>query len=240
MKILLIFFPFYLISGAEKHIDVTGYSGRNLLVRSWKKWRKDGDAKNMQKLQNTTIITKMKHDQWINEGKFTLFHNDYGDLIIYIRDLITQDAGSYRMEVEGGRSIDMTLTVKEDSCCEVSKRVMMNMGENASFSCEYSHNITKEDKMLFKEGKDSIEKINSTEKFSISDEKQNNIFSVRISAVTPDDGGVYLCGVSVSRQLYSNTIINTVHLHIIRKWNKLSVSKHFWQNCSNVIFVIDR
>ncbi|KAK9976464.1 hypothetical protein ABG768_021669 [Culter alburnus] len=225
MKILLIFFTFYLISGAEKHIDVTGYSGGNLLVRSFKKWRKD-DAKNMQKLQNTTIITKTKHDQWINEGRFTLFHNDYGDLIIYIRDVITQDAGSYRIEVKGESSIDMTLTVKEDSCCGVSKRVMMNMGENATFSCEYSQNLNNEYTMLFKEGKDSIEMIYSTyqkkERFNISDEKQKNIFSVRISAVTPDDGGVYLCGVSVGWSSYSYTIINTVHLHIM---NKVGVSR---------------
>ncbi|KAK9976463.1 hypothetical protein ABG768_021668 [Culter alburnus] len=220
MKILLIFFTFYLISGAEKHIDVTGYSGGNLLVRSFKTWRKD-DAKYMQKLQNTTIITKTKHDQWINEGRFTLFHNDYGDLIIYIRDVITQDAGSYRIEVKGGRSINMTLTVKEDSCCGVSKRVMMNMGENAIFSCEYSQNLNNEYTMLFKEGKDSIEMIYSTwkkkERFSISDEKQKNIVSVRISAMTPDDGGVYLCGVLVIRRSYSYSIINTVHLNIISK-----------------------
>ncbi|XP_051746401.1 uncharacterized protein LOC127510627 isoform X3 [Ctenopharyngodon idella] len=235
MKILLNFFTFYLISGAVKHIDVSGYSavkhidvfgysGRSLLVRSWKTWHYD-DAKYMQKLQNTTIITRMKHDQWINEGRFTLFRNDYGDLIIYIRDVITEDAGTYRIEVEGESSIKMTLTVKEDSCCRVSKRVKMNMGENATFSCEYSQNLNNE-YMLFKEGKDSIETIYNTwmkkERFNISDDTQKNIFSVRISAVTPDDGGVYLCGVSVGRSSYSFSIINTVHLHII---NKVGVSR---------------
>ncbi|XP_077053625.1 obscurin isoform X3 [Siphateles boraxobius] len=41
--------------------------------------------------------------------------------------------------------------------------------------------------------------------------------TVRISAVTPDDGGVYLCGVWIYRHSYSYSIINTVHLHIMAK-----------------------
>ncbi len=41
-----------------------------------------------------------------------------------------------------------------------------------------------------------------------------NFFSVMITAVTPDDGGVYLCGVGINRHSYSYSIINTIHLHI--------------------------
>jgi len=51
-------------------------------------------------------------------------------------------------------------------------------------------------------------------RFSVSDDRHKNLFSVRITAVTPDDGGVYLCGVSVYSHSYSYSIINTVHLHI--------------------------
>ncbi|KAL0151380.1 hypothetical protein M9458_053289, partial [Cirrhinus mrigala] len=75
--------------------------------------------------------------------------------------------------------------------------------------------------IIFKEEKDSIEMIYSTgnkeERFSISDDKHKNIFSVRITAVTPDDGGVYLCGVWINRQSYSYSVINSVLLHAVTK-----------------------
>jgi len=104
---------------------------------------------------------------------------------------------------------------------------MVNIGETSNFSCEYSQNHINDDKIIFKEGKDSIQKmINSTWKknrrFSISDDRHNQLMTVRITAVTPDDGGVYLCGVSVYSHSYSYYIINTVHLRI-SKYNKLSI-----------------
>ncbi|XP_056128064.1 polymeric immunoglobulin receptor-like [Rhinichthys klamathensis goyatoka] len=95
---------------------------------------------------------------------------------------------------------------------------MVNIGETATFSCEYSQNHINDPKIIFKEGEDSIETIystwNKTERFSVSDDKLKNLFNVRISAVTPDDGGVYLCGVWIYSHSYSYSIINTVHLYV--------------------------
>ena len=95
----------------------------------------------------------------------------------------------------------------------------MNIGETATFSCECSQNHNNNVKIIFKEGNESIEEIyntwNKKERFSISVDKHKNLFSVRIPAVTPDDGGVYLCGVWIYRDSYSYSIINTVHLHIM-------------------------
>ncbi|KAF4118112.1 hypothetical protein G5714_000163 [Onychostoma macrolepis] len=125
MKILLIFFTFYLISDAVRCFSVTGYSGGSVLVDSWKPWLKN-DSKYIQKLQSEIIINNISHDLWINEGSAW----------------------------------------------------------------------------------------NKEERFSISDDRDKNLFSVRITAVTPDDGGVYLCGVWHYRHPYSYSIINTVHLHI--------------------------
>ncbi|XDV16553.1 hypothetical protein PO909_016218 [Leuciscus waleckii] len=221
MKILLIFFTFSLISGAVRCVSVTGYSGGSLLVDSQKTWFSNS-AKYMAKLPEwRTIINYKKHDKWINEGRFTLFKNNEGKLMIYIRELNQHDAGRYWIRVVGQQYIDMTLKVEEDSCCKVSKRVMVNIGETATFSCEYSQNHINDPKIIFKEGKDSIETIYSTwnkkQRFRVSDDKQKNIFNVTISAVTPDDGGVYLCGVWIKGQSYSYSIIKTVHLHIMIK-----------------------
>uniref|UniRef100_A0A8C1XS37 Ig-like domain-containing protein n=1 Tax=Cyprinus carpio TaxID=7962 RepID=A0A8C1XS37_CYPCA len=221
MKILLIFFTFYLMSGAAKAIDVSGYSGGSVLVDSGKLWFSDS-AKYMHKLHEWGTITyNMKHEKWINEGRFTLFKNNEGNLMIYIRDLNKRDAGRYQIRVEGKWSIDMTLKVEEEICCKMSKRVMVNIGETATFSCEYSYSHINDFKIIFKEGRDSIDTIcsrwNKTERFSISDDKHKNLFSVRITAVTPDDGGVYLCGVWINRHSYSYYIITTVDLHIMTK-----------------------
>ncbi|XDV16558.1 hypothetical protein PO909_016220 [Leuciscus waleckii] len=218
MKILLIFFTFSLISGAVRCVSVTGYSGGSLLVDSGKTWY-SYSSKYMAKLPEwRTIINNRKH-AWINEGRFTLFQNNEGKIMIYIRDLIQQDAGRYQIGVESLWYINMTLKVEEDSCCKESKRVMVNIGETATFSCEYSQNHINDPKIIFKEGKDSIETIYSTskktERFSVSDDRHNKLMTVRITAVTPDDGGVYLCGVWIYSHSYSYSIINTVNLHIM-------------------------
>ncbi|XP_026101144.1 uncharacterized protein LOC113072337 [Carassius auratus] len=222
MKILLIFLTFYLISAAVRCFSVTGYSGGSVLVDSGKLWSSDS-AKYMAKLPEwSVIINDKKHEKWINEGRFTLYRNSEGNLMIYIRELNTQDTGRYAIDVLQNQRIYMTVNVKEeDSCCKVSKRVIVNVGETASFSCEYSQNHINDPKIIFKEEKDSIEMIYSRwkkkERLSISDDKHKNIFSVRITAVTPDDGGVYLCGVWIDKQSYTYSIINTVHLHIMTK-----------------------
>ncbi|XDV16589.1 hypothetical protein PO909_016237 [Leuciscus waleckii] len=222
MKILLIFFTFSLISGAVRCVRVTGYSGGSLLVDSGKLWFSNS-AKYMAKLPEwRTIINYRTHDKWINEGRFTLFKNNKGNLMIYIRELNQHDTGGYRISVLDNWRIYMTLNVDvEEDSHNVSKRVMVNIGGTATFSCEYSQNHINDPKIIFKEGEDSIETIyntwNKTERFSVSDDKHKNLFNVRITAVTPDDGGVYLCGVWIYSHSYSYSIINTVHLHIITK-----------------------
>ncbi|XP_050957594.1 polymeric immunoglobulin receptor-like [Labeo rohita] len=220
MKILLIFFTFYLISGAVRCFDVTGYSGGSVLVDSWNPWHKN-DPKYMQKLQSAIIINNTKHDQWINEGSFTLFCNKYRNLMIYIKEMNQQDAGTYKIGVEDKWFIDMTLNVEKDSCCKVSKTVMVNSEESANFSCEYSQNHINDVKIIFKERKYSVDMMysawNKEERFSISDDRGKNLFIVTITAVTPDDGGVYLCGVWHYKHPNTYAIINTVQLRINSK-----------------------
>ncbi|KAL1281408.1 hypothetical protein QQF64_000211 [Cirrhinus molitorella] len=230
MKILLIFFTFYLISGAVRCFNVSGYSGGSVLVDSGKLWFSDS-PKYMAKLPEwRTIINHTKHNKWINEGRFTLFQNNERNLMIYIRDLNQHDAGRYQIGPDGQSIIDMTLNVEEDSCCKVSNRVMVNIGETASFSCEYSQNHINHSKIIFKEGKDSVEEMIRTYtsstigRFSGYDCRNKKLIILRITAVTPDDGGVYLCGIWIYRHSFSYSIITTLHLHVITKVGVSSVS----------------
>ncbi|XDV16547.1 hypothetical protein PO909_016213, partial [Leuciscus waleckii] len=222
MKILLIFFTFSLISGAVRCVSVTGYSGGSLLVDSQKTWFSNS-AKYMVKHDPwKTIINYKKNNEWIGEGRFILFRNKYGNLMIFIIELNTKDTGKYRIRVLDKWYIDLTLNVIKDSCCKGSKTVLANGGETATFSCEYSHNHINDAKAIFKERQNSIEKLihatdtlNKEGRFSISDDRHINFFTVRITDVTPDDGGVYLCGVWINRLFYS--ISAKVNLHIMTK-----------------------
>jgi len=111
------------------------------------------------------------------------------------------------------------MVIISDSCCKGSKKVLVNSGDIAIISCEYSQNHINDGKAIFKEGQNSIEELihtdtlNKEERFSVSDDRHINSFTMRISAVTPDDGGVYLCGVWINRLFYS--IRAKVNLHIM-------------------------
>ncbi|XP_051560314.1 polymeric immunoglobulin receptor-like [Myxocyprinus asiaticus] len=222
MKIFIIF-TFYLISGSVRCFDVTGYSGGSLLVDS-----RSRCSNNYQSLQKQSqgrwniLIDKYKQDQWINKGRFTLYCNKNGNLMIFIRELNTTDAGRYRIGPSSLDFIKMDLNVKVDSCCDGSKRLEMKNGRTAIFKCEYSESNVNNAKTVYKGNKSFDEVVYTTDKrkrkgrFSISDDRDKHFFSVTITAVTPDDGGVYLCGVQINRDSYSYSIITTtVHLHIM-------------------------
>ncbi|KAA0721742.1 Polymeric immunoglobulin receptor [Triplophysa tibetana] len=232
MNILLIF-TFFIISGAVRCIDVIGYSGGSVLVDSQRRWHNDYKQYLHKKPPDELkmLINSEKHNAWINKGRFSLLCNESRALMVYIKDLNTQDSGTYRIGVDGKWSLDMSLNVKDDSCCGASQRVMVNTGQTANLACQYSQDYKTEDKIIFKERKDSIEMIyntwNQKERFSISDDRDNNLFSVRITDVRSEDAGVYLCGVWLNKISYSYSILTAVHLHIMNP-----VLSHWWVNKS--------
>ncbi|XP_042571991.1 polymeric immunoglobulin receptor-like [Cyprinus carpio] len=219
MKILLIFFTFYLISDAVQDIDVTGYSGGSVLVDSGR-FSPDNNH-NLQKQTSGKwyiIIDNKKQAKWINKGRYTLYLNKNRNVMLLIRELNAQDSGRYKIGLSGSEVIEIHLNVINDPCCKVSTRVEGRRKRTSFFKCEYSQNHINNPKIIFKEGKDSIDEIiNSSLKrngrFSMSKRKDKKLITVIISAVTPDDGGVYLCGVQINTLLYSYYIITTVHLH---------------------------
>ncbi|XP_067296687.1 polymeric immunoglobulin receptor-like [Pseudorasbora parva] len=231
MKILLIFLTFYLISGAVRCFSVTGYSGASLLVDSQKLWYSSSAKYVVKHDPWRTIVNYRKHNEWISEGRFVLFCNKYGNLMIFIRELNTHDAGKYRIRVLNKWYIDITLNVNTDSCCKVPKTVKVKIGETAAFSCEYSQNHINDPKIIFKEQHNSIDELihtsstlNMEGRLSVSDDRHNKLMTVRITAVTPDDGGVYLCGVWIYRLFYS--ISGKVRLHIMAKVGVSRVTGH--------------
>ncbi|XP_016305968.1 polymeric immunoglobulin receptor-like, partial [Sinocyclocheilus anshuiensis] len=219
MKILLIFFTFSLIS--VRCFSVTGYSGGSVLLDTV---RSSPDNKhNLQKQTNgkwDIILENKKQAKWINKGRYTLYVNTNRNVVLLIRELHAQDSGRYKIGLSGSEVIDIHLNVIDDPCCKVSKRVEGRRKRTAIFKCEYSQNHINNPKIIFKEGNDSIDEIiNSTLKsngrFSMSERTDQKYITFVISAVTADDGGVYLCGVQINILSYTYSIITTVHLHIV-------------------------
>ncbi|XP_057188557.1 polymeric immunoglobulin receptor-like isoform X3 [Triplophysa rosa] len=223
MNILLIF-TFFIISGAVRCFDVIGYSGGSVLVDSHKPWYTDV-KQYLYTWQNNKWNILIKNEdsrKWIKERRFTLFCTENGHLMIFIRDLNTQDSGTYRIGVEDKWSTKMSLKVTEDSCCGASQRVMVNTGQTANFTCQYSQDYKTNEKMIFKKGNEMIETFISTtnvktkkERMNIHDDTQIDLLSVRITDVRSEDAGVYLCGVYLNKTSYSYSILTAVHLHIM-------------------------
>ncbi|RXN04347.1 polymeric immunoglobulin receptor-like protein [Labeo rohita] len=225
MKILLIFFTFYLISGAVKDIDVTGYSGGSVLVDSWNPWHKN-DPKYMRKLQSAIIINNTKHDQWINEGSFTLFCNKYRNLMIYIKEMNQQDAGTYKIGVEDKWFIDMTLNVEKVA------QVVRHEGESAEIICPYDSIYKSKSKSLCK-GKCSTrdrntlnetvreEKETKTDRLTLNDDVTASVFTGTITGQIAEDAGKYWCAVTLERDL------NYLYTHLIVIMNEeLNLTKY--------------
>ncbi|KAL6482306.1 hypothetical protein MHYP_G00103860 [Metynnis hypsauchen] len=84
-----------------------------------------------------------------------------------------------------------------------------SVGENFAIKCKYPDLFEENDKVFFKLENRSITEIINTGKesqkvqssrFSISEDRRSKVFSVRISDVREDDGGVYYCGVWKKQQ----------------------------------------
>ncbi|RXN08087.1 polymeric immunoglobulin receptor-like protein [Labeo rohita] len=203
MKILLIFFTFYLISGAVRCFDVTGYSGGSVLVDSGNLWYSNY-SKYIHKLPEwKTIMYYKKHDKWINEGRFTLFSNNEENLMIFIRDLNQQDAGTYRIGVLHGWRISLTLNVEEDKIgvYEVSGY----SGGGLMIKCEHPQYKTKP-KYICKESDGCSERKNpgvqdewmENGDVSLYDDTRAGVLMVFFRELKAADAGTYRCGVNVS------------------------------------------
>ncbi|KAL6482314.1 hypothetical protein MHYP_G00103940 [Metynnis hypsauchen] len=128
------------------------------------------------------------------------------EFIVLIRELNPQDSVVYRFGVGNKKYKDIKLTVQSDSCCGGSDKMKAYLGETATFKCSYPDEFKTNYKYLDKFGGLSVKEIITTgkeaekeqkDRFSIFDDRRSKVFSVNISDVREDDGGVYLCGVWV-------------------------------------------
>ncbi|KAI4879850.1 hypothetical protein NFI96_017190 [Prochilodus magdalenae] len=191
MKVLLIF-TLYLISGPVSCSDVIGYLGGAVII--YCNPQKNGVNNTYYFCKTTTkeCIEVQTSNTLIHKDRISLLHLpgyshtpspvDLETLVVIYRRLSVQDSGLYQCGDTGGWSHDLKLTVERDSCCLGPRIVAGHPGETVTIYCSYPEQY-----------KEDI-------KFSISDNEYSKVFTVRISDVREDDGGVYYCGVSVGEE----------------------------------------
>ncbi|XP_076842116.1 polymeric immunoglobulin receptor-like isoform X2 [Brachyhypopomus gauderio] len=202
MKILLIF-SLWLFSGQVNCEDVTGYRKGSVIIN----WQYD----RLKYMNHTKYFCKIKQNKCTNElisqiwaGKVKFMAVDditTGLYSVLIRNISKQDAGAYRCGVEGELSIDVTLNVQEDPCCGTSLTQTAHQGHNITLNCTYPEQYKNDVKYVFRMANNSIhavvtnvEQRKGKQRFSLLEETQVNMFSLEISNVTVEDGGLYLCG----------------------------------------------
>ncbi|KAL7852037.1 hypothetical protein SRHO_G00178220 [Serrasalmus rhombeus] len=159
---------------SDDHLrQVFAYSGGSITLLPNLQWDVD-NTRYMCKMEQSgcvNIIKDQTQSNAVTSGRFKMYSNTAGNFTVLIRELKPQDSAVYRFGVGNGKHKDIELTVQSDSCCGGIKRIKAYLGETATFKCSYPEEL----------------KTNS--------KRSSNVFSVNISDVTEDDGGVYLCGV---------------------------------------------
>ncbi|KAB5583842.1 hypothetical protein PHYPO_G00100380 [Pangasianodon hypophthalmus] len=154
------------------------------------------------------IQTKL-NSKWSHDGRFSIHDNrGSGFFSVFIRELITEDTGTYACTVAVSDEIEtytvVKLNVREDLSCEKSISETVHVGGDLKFSCKYPVSLRNDPKFLckrlqtaacfYKASVNESRKDVNMGKFSLYDDRSKQIFSVSIRHVTEQDSGEYWCG----------------------------------------------
>ncbi|KTG31373.1 hypothetical protein cypCar_00043773, partial [Cyprinus carpio] len=135
--------------------------------------------------------------------RFTLFQNNEGNLMIYIIELNTQDAGRYQVGLDGQWIIDITLNVEE---AKVGVSIVSgSSGGGLMIKCEHPQYKTNP-KYICKESDGCSERKNpgvqgewmENGDVSLYDDTRAGVLMVFFRELKAADAGTYRCGVNVS------------------------------------------
>ncbi|XP_060774475.1 polymeric immunoglobulin receptor-like [Neoarius graeffei] len=155
-------------------------------------------------------ITTKLNSEWSHDGRFSVHDSrSAGFFSVFIRELITEDTGTYSCAVVVSDEIEtytvVKLNVTEDLSYEKSISETVHVGGDLNISCKYPESLRSDPKFLcrktlqqaacFYKGsvKDSRKYVNEG-KFSLYDDRAKQIFTVSIRNVTEQDSGEYWCG----------------------------------------------
>lgn len=94
-------------------------------------------------------------------------------------------------------------------CCE-QLAITENEGRNATIQCKYPEEFKNSSKIFCKE-QEGCKPIHSNKKYSMADNKIENVFNVTIYNVVKTDSGIYWCGMKPDENyaiLLSEVVLN--------------------------------
>ncbi|KAK2858245.1 hypothetical protein Q7C36_006164 [Tachysurus vachellii] len=200
--------------GVMSGTDVTAYAGtRSNIKCSYEdeyKYQKKAFCK--MTTDKWTICTKT-NSEWSHNGRFSIHDNrSAGFFSVFIRELDTEDTGTYACAVvlsdETEIYTEVKLNVTEDLSFEKTISKTVTVGEDLTISCKYPEFLASAPKFLCKRPKlaacvykttvSESQKYVNEGKFTLYDDKEKQIFSVRIRNVIEQDSGEYWCGAEVN------------------------------------------
>ncbi|XP_026801239.3 polymeric immunoglobulin receptor isoform X1 [Pangasianodon hypophthalmus] len=153
------------------------------------------------------------YSEWSHDGRFSIHDNrGAGFFRVFIRQLITEDTGTYACAVAVSDEIEtrtvVKLNVTEDLSYKKSIIETIHVGGDLSVSCKYPESLRNDPKFLCKRlqtaacpHKTSVKengKDVNMGKFSLYDDSAKQTLNMTMKNVTQQDSGEYWCGAEVA------------------------------------------
>ncbi|XP_053492417.1 polymeric immunoglobulin receptor-like [Ictalurus furcatus] len=203
-----------LLTGGSVSREVSAYAGGGINIKCRYEDEYKDKPKSFCKMGThqwcfNRISTKL-NSEWSHDGRFSIQDSrSAGFFSVFIRELITEDTGTYACAVVVSDEIQIytvvTLNVTEDLSYEKSISKTVHVGGDLIVSCKYPESLRSDSKFLCKTRlqraacsykasvKESRKYVNEG-KFSLYDDGETQMLTVSIRNVTEQDSGEYWCG----------------------------------------------
>ncbi|XP_062395609.1 polymeric immunoglobulin receptor-like [Sardina pilchardus] len=151
--------------------------------------------------------TTCPHNRFTNgtDSRFFQYENEFNKahLLVLLTNLTTQDTGMYHCAVEDEEmQAAFNLNIKEVDCCDSPNTTTGHVGGHKRIQCKYPEEAKTNVKHFFKQHDTSVDldfitsnSLPKNTKYSQSDNKSANVFTVTIHELERKDAGIYWCGV---------------------------------------------
>ncbi|KAF4078855.1 hypothetical protein AMELA_G00186240 [Ameiurus melas] len=203
-----------LLTGGSVSREVSAYAGGGINIKCRYEDEYKDKPKSFCKMGThqwcfNGITTKL-NSEWSHDGRFSIQDNrSAGFFSVFIRELITEDTGTYACAVVVSDEIQIYTVVKlkvtENLSYEKSISKTVHVGGDLNISCKYPESLRSDPKFLcktrlqraacsYKESVKESRKYVNEGKFSLYDDRETQMLTVSIRNVTEQDSGEYWCG----------------------------------------------